>query len=189
MRDGRRFGSPPKPYQPPNLPAGKINVTDPDSRLLKAAKGYLQGYNAQLVTGENQIVIAAEITVDSPDFGHLGPMVGAARAELRNAGLTEKPGAALADAGYWHHEQMDDLAADGIAVLIPPDSAKRQGARPGWRGGRYAWMRNLLATDLGRGPYRRRQGMIETVFGQTKHNRGLGRSEDAGDLRCGPNGA
>ncbi len=29
MKDGRRFGRPPDPYQPPDRPDGKINVTDP----------------------------------------------------------------------------------------------------------------------------------------------------------------
>jgi hypothetical protein len=29
MRDGRRFGAPPKRYEPPPAPAGTINVTDP----------------------------------------------------------------------------------------------------------------------------------------------------------------
>jgi hypothetical protein len=173
MGDGRRFGGPPNPYEPPERPAGSINLTDPDSRLLKATKGYVQGYNAQLVTGENQIIIAAEVNVDSPDFGHLEPMLSAARAELSKAGVTNKPGMALADAGYWHQRQMDNLAADGIPVLIPPESPKRQDARPGWQGGRYAWMRHLLSTDLGAELYRKRQGMIEAVFGQTKHNRGM----------------
>ncbi|MBV9338689.1 MAG: transposase, partial [Solirubrobacterales bacterium] len=32
MKDGRRFGGPPNPYSPPDLPAGKVNLTDPDSR-------------------------------------------------------------------------------------------------------------------------------------------------------------
>jgi hypothetical protein len=49
MKNGRRFGSPPKPYQPPEQPTGKINVTDPDSRKLKTPRGYLQGYNAPAV--------------------------------------------------------------------------------------------------------------------------------------------
>jgi hypothetical protein len=31
------------------------------------------GYNAQAVCTEDQIVIAAEVTIDSPDFGHLEP--------------------------------------------------------------------------------------------------------------------
>jgi hypothetical protein len=49
MKNGRRFGSPPKPYTPPEQPAGRINVTDPDSRRWKTPRGFLQGYNAQAV--------------------------------------------------------------------------------------------------------------------------------------------
>jgi hypothetical protein len=33
MNDGRRFGRPPNPRQPPTVPGGKVNLTDPDSRL------------------------------------------------------------------------------------------------------------------------------------------------------------
>src|SRR5215203_5239419 len=40
MKDGRRFGAPPKPYTPPDRPAGRINVTDPDSRTLKTPRGF-----------------------------------------------------------------------------------------------------------------------------------------------------
>jgi hypothetical protein len=43
-RLGRRVAGRTDPYRPPDLPDGTINVTDPDSRLLKATKGYLQGY-------------------------------------------------------------------------------------------------------------------------------------------------
>jgi hypothetical protein len=32
MKDGRRFGGPPKPYLPPKEPTGKLNTTDPDSK-------------------------------------------------------------------------------------------------------------------------------------------------------------
>ena len=149
-RDGRRFGGdPPSPHQVPDTPAAKITTTDPDSRLLKAPGiGYVQGYNAQATVNEKQIVLAAEISVDSPDFGHLEPMVNATVAELQRAGVAEQPEVAVADAGSWHHEQMDSLAADGIQVLIAPDANKRQGARPGWHGGRYEWMRRVLSTEL-----------------------------------------
>jgi len=47
MKDGRRFGRPPNPYLPPQTPAGKVNVTDPDSRNVKTSRGWVQGYNAQ----------------------------------------------------------------------------------------------------------------------------------------------
>jgi transposase len=172
---GRRLGARPKPFVPPAVPAGAINVTDPDSRLLKAPRGFVQGYNAQVVTNESQIVIAAEITVDSPDFGHLEPMVKAAERELAAAGVKDTPGVALADAGYWHKEQMQNIINRGTQVLIPPESPKRTAARPGWQGGLYDHMRRVLHSDYGGGLYRKRQGMIEPVFAQTKSNRGMGR--------------
>ena len=64
-----------KPYPLPPSPAGKINVTDPDSRNLKTTRGWVQGYNAQLVVGEGQIVLAAEISTESLDTENLESMV------------------------------------------------------------------------------------------------------------------
>ena len=81
----------------------------------------------------------------------------------------------LADAGYWHQQQMERIVADGTQVLIPPDSSRRKGNRPGWDGGLYDFMRGVLATEHGGALYRQRQQLIEPVFGQTKHNRGIDR--------------
>ena len=175
MKDGRRFGRPPNAFQPPSVPAGKINLTDLDSRNVKTSRGWVQGYNAQLVTTEEQIVIAAEVNVDSPDFGHLEPMVTAARIELRRAGVEELPAVVLGDAGYWHQVQMERLVSDGIAVLVPPDAKKRGAARPGWDGGLYAFMRRVLATEHGGALYAKRQVMVEPVFADTKFNRRIDR--------------
>jgi hypothetical protein len=47
QKNGRRLGAPPKPYVPPATPAGKINLTDLDSRNVKTRGGYMQGYNAR----------------------------------------------------------------------------------------------------------------------------------------------
>ena len=171
MKDGRRFGAPPKPYTPPEQPAGTINVTDPDSRTLKTPRGYLQGYNAQAVCNEHQIIVAADVSVSSADFGQLGPMITKARAELDGVGITDQPQVVLADAGYWHGEQIDELMGQGVQVLVPPDADRRRGPRPGWNGGRYAFMRRTLQTETGSALYARRQHMIEPVFGDTKFNR------------------
>ena len=43
-----------KPWTPLALPEGKVNTTDPDSRLLKARRGFVQGYNAQAVVTKDQ---------------------------------------------------------------------------------------------------------------------------------------
>src|SRR3954467_15200985 len=111
MKDGRRFGRPPDAYQAPEAPAGKINITDLDSRNVKTSRGWVQGYNAQVVTTAEQIVIAAEVNVDSPDFGHLEPMVRAALTEPERAGVEASPEVVLADAGYWHQAQMERLVS------------------------------------------------------------------------------
>jgi hypothetical protein len=173
-----------KPYRPPETPAGKINLTDLDSRNLKTPRGYMQGYNAQAVTNERQIVLAAEVTVDSPDFGHLEPMVAAAESELQAIGVSKTLEVVLADAGYWHHVQMETIVARGTQVLVPPDADKRKGTRPGWDRGLYAFMRRVLATDAGKALYRRRQGMIEPVFAQTKFNRRIDRFQRRGRSAC-----
>jgi hypothetical protein len=177
---GRALSCPPKPYQPPVEPAGKINVTDPDSRNVKTTRGWVQGYNAQAVVNENHIVLAAEVTIDSPDFGHLEPMIAAAERELETIGVDDQPRVALADAGYWHQLQMQDIAARGTQVLVPPDASKRRTARPGWNAGMYAFMRRVLASELGSQLYRRRQAIVEPVFADLKFNRKLDRFQRRG---------
>jgi transposase len=172
MKNGRRFGAPPKPFTPPAEPEGKVNVTDPDSKLVHGMRGWIQGYNAQAACNERHLIVAAEVMTASPDFGHLGPMVSAARRELAAAGVTEQPEVVVADAGYWHLEQMNKLTGQGIPVLIPPDSSRRkQTRRPGWNGGAYDFMRCVLATERGSEIYRQRGQLIEPIFGHTKHNR------------------
>jgi transposase len=180
MKDGRRFGRPPDPYQPPATPDGRVNLTDPDSRVVKGLRGFLQGYNAQAVTTEQQVVLAAEIEMVGGDFGHLEPMLDATERELRAAGVDETPEVLLADAGYWHGEQMQRIVDRGIEVLIPPDTGRRRTTRRNWDGGRYDEMREALATDRGGGLYRKRQPMIEPVFAQMKFNRGLDRFKRRG---------
>jgi Transposase DDE domain len=86
----------------------------------------------------------------------------------------------LADAGYWHQKQMEDIVSRGTQVLIPPDSSKRKGTRPGWDGGLYAFMRRVLDGETGGALYRKRKGMIEPVFGHTKFNRRIDRFQRRG---------
>jgi transposase len=173
-----------KPHQPVLVPTGLMNVTDHDSRPMRT-HGFkpLQGYNAQLAVNDQQIVIAAELTTDSPDFGHLEPMVRAAQRELRGVEVGD-PDVVLADAGYWHQRQIEAVVSDGMQVLVSPDSSLRRGPRPGWTGGLYDFMRRVLATPDGRSLYRRRQATIEPVFGQLKFNRQMGRFQRRGRAAC-----
>jgi hypothetical protein len=183
--DGRRFGGREPKLEPPR---GKFNTTDPDSRNVKTPRSYTQGYNAQAVVNEHQIVLAAEVTVSSPDFGQLQPMVEATKRELEAIGVTETPAVAVADTGYWHEQQIESVVSNGTEVLIPPDAGKRDTPRPGWQGGRYARMREVLATELGGGLYRRRKAIIEPVFAQTNTTDGSTASNGEADPPRAPNG-
>jgi hypothetical protein len=164
-----------KPYPLPPEPAGKINVTDPDSRNLKTTRGWVRGYNAQAVVGEGQIVLAAEISIESLDTANLQPMVETALGELEAAGVTTTAEVVLADAGYWKNDAIDALVAQGIQTVVAPDADRRKEPRPGRRGRLYDFARRLLATDSGKELYLGRQGMVEPVFGQVKSNRGANR--------------
>jgi hypothetical protein len=107
-----------KPHEPVLVPTGLINLTDHDSRPMRT-HGFkpLQGYNAQLAVNEQQVVIAAELTTDSPDFGHLEPMVRAAQRELGGVEVGD-PGVVLADAGYWHQRQIDTVVGDEVVRIV-----------------------------------------------------------------------
>jgi transposase len=180
MKDGRRFGRPPKPCEPSAQPEGKINLTAPDSKNMKSFRGYIQGYNAQAVTTERQIIVAAEIAPDGLDFAQLDPMITAAECELEAAGVTERPEVVLADAGYWSNGHIDRLRARGITPIVAPDAHTRDGPRKTRRGGPYDFMRRVLATDKGADLYSRRQWMVEPVFAQIKAIRGIGRFKRRG---------
>ena len=39
-------------------------MTDPDSRVMKAFRGWVQGYNVQTAVNERQIALAGEITTN-----------------------------------------------------------------------------------------------------------------------------
>ena len=73
---GRRLRGNSKPYVPPELPDATINISDPDSRVMRTqGTPPRQAYNAQTAVNDRQIILAAEISIDAPDFGHLEPML------------------------------------------------------------------------------------------------------------------
>jgi transposase len=168
----------------PESPQGRLNLTDRDSRPQKTPRGFIQGYNAQAVATEDQIVVAVDVICRSADGGQLEPMITAARHELAATGAPDGPGVVLADAGYWSAPDIRTLAGQGMTVLVPPDAHTRSRANPSRIGGLYDQMRARLQTDDGRRLYRRRQTTIEPIFGQTKFNRRAERFRRRGLAAC-----
>jgi hypothetical protein len=57
-------------------------------------------------------------------------MVTAAERELAGAGIAEAPAVVVADAGYWHHDQMDQLSGRGIQA--PREEGVQGALCPRW---------------------------------------------------------
>ena len=102
----KKRGRKPKVVEP--IPSGeaKANVTDPDSRVMKARQGYVQGYNVQAVVSEDQIIVAVAVTQEANDVQQLLPMLEQMNQNLAAAGIAERPGVGLADAGYWSEANL-----------------------------------------------------------------------------------
>lgn len=160
-------------------PEGKINTTDPDAKRMKFGRNFIPAYNAQAVTTEGQIIIAAEITTEGVDFEQLDPMISAAERELQGAGLTERPEVVLADAGYWSNGHIDSLRKRGMTPIVAPDTTRNR-PRKTRLGGPYDFMRRVLATESGGALYSQRQWMVEPVFAQIKANRRIERFKRRG---------
>jgi hypothetical protein len=172
----------------------KANVTDPDSRIMKTRRGYVQGYNAQAVATADQIIVAAEVTPEENDVSQLHPMLAATATELKAAGIEETVGAALVDAGYCSEENLEqaDPAGPELFVATRKDWKQREQLRqaPAPRGripahlSRRQRMDRKLLTKRGRRLYKRRSQIIEPVFGQTKSCRGIDRFMQRGLGNC-----
>jgi hypothetical protein len=123
---GRGLGKPPTPYTPPEVPAGSVNLTDPDSRVVQSRRGFLQGDTAQAVAATQQIVIAAEVIAGGNERQTLEPLLEKAHHELARTGVTDTIVSAVADAGFWSTDQIARLTDRGIRTLVSPDAGNRK---------------------------------------------------------------
>lgn len=90
------------------LSKAKVNTTDPESRIMKSSKGYVQGFNAQLAVTEDQIIVAADLTNQAADWHLLHPMVDLAKENLEKAGVKKRVETVVADAGYGCEENLKE---------------------------------------------------------------------------------
>jgi transposase/IS5 family transposase len=167
-------GKDPKQVQPPET--AQRNFTDPDSRIQKAGKSYIQGYNAQVAVDQKaQIILAQHVTATATDVNELIPAVKQVSRQLR-----AKPKKILADAGYWSEANVQALEKMRIEPLIATERRKHsdpllpapRGRPPKDLSPKQKMARKLL-TLRGRASYAWRQILPEPVFGQIKHARGF----------------
>jgi transposase len=161
----------------------KVNLTDPDSRILKTQNGYVQGHNAQAVVSADQIILAAEIVEQANDQGLLHPMVQQAQMNVEDAGFSDTIVNVTADAGYGNENDLRKVPAGSPKLYVATQKSwkqrKQQQESPSPRGRIPACltamerMTRKLLTQAGRKIYKIRGQTVEPVFGQIKQGLGL----------------
>ena len=151
-------------------PAPRRNTTDPDSRLMASrGKGYVQGFNAQLVVSDDHLIIATEVTNQPSDRGQFVTMmqraIDSAAAHLDGATVD----LVLADAGYCSKEALTAAGPDRL-IATGRDPAKHGRSAP-----IQAMAERLSDPHPDRLRYRRRAATVEPVIGMLKDRVGLRR--------------
>jgi transposase len=157
-------------------PKDQINFTDPESRIMKTSnKGWDQCGNAQAVTNEHQIILAADVTDQANDVRQAVPIVDQTRANLDAAGVKDAIKAALGDAGYYSETNVAALEQRGIDPCLATERLKHHEKVASAPRGRIPKdlsakqrMARKLRTKTGREMYAKRKGMIEPIFGHLK---------------------
>jgi len=146
------------------------NFTDPQSRIMKTADGFQQGYNAQAAVDEDShVIVATGLTDCAADVHQLLPMIDAT---MRNTGTA--PAMTLADSGYASEDNFAALEAKHLTACV---ALAREGKtiRPidPQRHPATQRMAERLATPEGKDHYRRRKFIPEPVFGWAKQALGF----------------
>ncbi len=171
--EAQAAGKDPRGAEPPDT--AQRNFTDPDSRVQKQGRDYVQGYNAQVAVAPGQVIVAQTVTAVASDVQELVPLVQQIPAVLRR-----KPKQAIADAGYWSAGNVERLERLHVEPFIATQRHKHTDPRPPAPRGRLPAglsakerMTRKLLTLRGRAVYAWRQILPEPVFGQIKHARGF----------------
>lgn len=152
------------------------NFTDPESRIMKAADGFEQAYNAQVaVEPDFQLIVGQLVTQDANDKQQLKPVLEAVREQSG-----QKPTEVVSDSGYCSEANLQHLEQKKIEGFVATDrESYRDRSQPGPRGPlpkgatRVDRMRRKLQTKVGAAIYCKRKTVVEPVFGQIKQARGF----------------
>lgn len=116
-----------KPSEPQVVPSpdAKVNPTDPTSNIMSTTKGLIQGYNGQIVTNEDQIIIAIALTDEQNDKNQLQPMMDEVNELLESAHTDESPEAIIADSGYCSMQTILSETRNGPKLYIATSKERK----------------------------------------------------------------
>jgi hypothetical protein len=134
--------------------------------MLSKKGGYLQGYNIQLASGRNQLLVAIEVHDNPNDIMALVPLVRAAQRNCEIADIDGQVQAWVADAGYASAANFDTLADLPMFVAIAKDGVDDKQHDEISIPADHRQMAQRLATAEGQATYRQRAALVEPGFAQ-----------------------
>ncbi|RGC65404.1 Transposase DDE domain protein [Micromonospora sp. MW-13] len=155
--------------QPTPSAAARASLTDPASRLMLGKHGgYVQGYNVQIASARNQVLLAIELHDNPSDITALIPAIRRAQHNCVAAGLTGDVRAWLADSGYASTANFAALADLPLLVSITKEYDQIHALTSPGRivpAGHHDMAVRLASTD-GKQLYARRGALVEPGFAQ-----------------------
>jgi len=156
--------------------ARQLSRTDPDSRFLHQAQGFVLGYTVDLAVSDDHLIVAQRTTQASSDSESLLPLV-----DRVMEACGEWPAQISADSAFFTVENIEGLEARAIEGFVP--DAHLSGELQGHRGPlkmagdspAHCRMRTRLRSPAGQARYGRRQALVEPVIGVLKEQRGMRR--------------
>jgi len=94
----------------------KVNVTEPDSRLMKDSRGVIRpSHNGQIaVDDKDQVIVAADVSQNATDHAEFEPMV-----EQVERNLGALPDKGTADAGYSSYDNLEYAEGKRLDMYMP----------------------------------------------------------------------
>jgi transposase len=171
-----------KPKAPINQPNDKdqYNFTDPESRIMKTARGFDQCYNGQAVVNDDMVIVGAYSNSHVNDKQEFIPAIESVPKELSGEIF-----AAVADTGYFSENNIAECEHKDISPIISTSREKHNSflsnilnpdptddipcATPVQR------MTRKLKSEEGKEIYKKRKQTVEPVFGVIKEILGFRR--------------
>jgi hypothetical protein len=97
----------------------RANITGPDVRVMRNQKGYVAGYNGQLVVTAQQVIAGAELSWHPVDRTLLHPLLDTCRQQLTAAGIRPELRTVPADSGYVSEDNFARADTGGLRLLAP----------------------------------------------------------------------
>jgi len=152
----------------------RANITDPDVRIMRNQKGYVAGYNGQLVVTAQQVIVGAMLSQHPVDRTLLHPVLDTCRKQLTEAGIRPKLRTVLADSGYASEDNFTRAEQQHLRLLVPlrkdpnkhPNQPPRQRASTTLPATVRAGRR--IRHHRAKADYKLRSQTVEPVFGQLK---------------------